>query len=179
MTHGSSGSPNFISLSAAWIRPGDICLCSELHYRRGTLCLGKPNLLYWTVIMPAHCSGERHYLCLPRLSAMGNIFKKIVWDEVPVLQDLQNCERPVENCVPIPSMCINAFLGTLPQLIPPSPLTPLLSYFFGLDVSLLTRGNSSWKTVIITLTSLKLGGNHIPLGTGTMAIYEKVVWTAL
>lgn len=59
ITHGNSGNqsvtfscshllgPSFYGMIWRW--QGEICICNGLCYRRETLILGNPNLLWWTV----------------------------------------------------------------------------------------------------------------------------------
>lgn len=56
--------------------PDHTFLHSELPYRIGTLYLGEPNILHWTVNMPAHCSGGRHFYLLKAVNCTNISLKR-------------------------------------------------------------------------------------------------------
>lgn len=107
--------------------PGDLCTHNELHYWKGTLSLGNLSyLLYWTVNMPALCSGRRHPFCLQKMFIIQAPLKRKSRREATVSLFTKHTEMQERH-------------GNLPSLIKQHALiSPIINKNIYLDLHILS-----------------------------------------
>lgn len=80
----------------------DACPLSGLHCGRGSPGFGDPSVLSWAVITPALCSRGDHVPIFQGACYRSTLERMVQrkGSQLPCLQDVQKCQRPVESCPP-------------------------------------------------------------------------------